>query len=187
MVKEKENIDELLSRYFSGESLPEEAMYVHDWKDESEENRLYFESCEKMFHGHIYKANIQKGWGNVKAQINNPKKPKSIITLWRAAAADLWLGLVQAGANCLRAGHQQFRCGQRVCSWRLESSGMPGTGNHSGDRRWSVSGCFGRYRQAGLARHALPGGDHPQADHGARHQQRGGRHQRVRDGAVPVP
>ena len=110
MVKEKENIDELLSRYFSGESLPEEAMYVHDWKDESEENRLYFESCEKMFHGHIDKAKIQKGWGNVKAQINNPKKPKSIITLWRAAAAVLVLvGIASAIYFMTNAGNSSIQ------------------------------------------------------------------------------
>jgi transmembrane sensor len=44
-----ENIDELISKFLSGEALPEEAMLLEDWKNDRPENLLYYASSEKMF------------------------------------------------------------------------------------------------------------------------------------------
>jgi transmembrane sensor len=44
-----ENIDELISKFLSGEASPDEAMLLEDWKNDRPENLLYYISSEKMF------------------------------------------------------------------------------------------------------------------------------------------
>lgn len=44
-----ENIDNLISKFLSGNALPEEAMLLEDWKNEDPTNQLYFSDCENIF------------------------------------------------------------------------------------------------------------------------------------------
>lgn len=44
-----ENIDELISKFLSGEASPEEAMLLEDWKNDLPENLLYYNSSEHLF------------------------------------------------------------------------------------------------------------------------------------------
>jgi ferric-dicitrate binding protein FerR (iron transport regulator) len=43
----KEHIDELIAKYLAGEALPDEAIWLDDWKAESPENARYFAESEK--------------------------------------------------------------------------------------------------------------------------------------------
>jgi transmembrane sensor len=51
----REHIDELIAKYLSGEALPDEAMMLDDWKDMSDENLRYFNECEQVFTGTVYR------------------------------------------------------------------------------------------------------------------------------------
>lgn len=77
-MNKRENIDELISKFLSGEALPEEAMQLEDWKSESSDNMAYYEQYETVFAltGSYSKAtepNIQKAWEKVQQNLNNDK------------------------------------------------------------------------------------------------------------------
>lgn len=85
---ENKNIDELLSKYFSGNSLPEEAMFVYEWKEESNENRLYFENSEKIFYGKAKEIDVHQAWSKVQDKINqSSRRANSFVSVWRIAAS----------------------------------------------------------------------------------------------------
>lgn len=44
-----ENIDDLISKFFSGEASPEEAMLLEDWKNQHPDNLLYYSNSEQVF------------------------------------------------------------------------------------------------------------------------------------------
>ncbi len=48
-MSKTENIDNLISKFLSGNALPEEAMLLEDWKNEDAANQLYFSDCEKIY------------------------------------------------------------------------------------------------------------------------------------------
>jgi ferric-dicitrate binding protein FerR (iron transport regulator) len=81
--------DELLSKYFAGEALPEEAMAIDDWKNSHADNASLFNAswdAWQMTSAHPYtKPDLQAIW-----QQTNSKRPKKIRILpWAAAAAAL--------------------------------------------------------------------------------------------------
>lgn len=92
---EIENIDELLSKFFSGEASPEEAMLLEDWKNDHPDHLLYYVNSEKMFaliHNEIPAAepDASLAWEKIKDKI---KPPAKVIPLnrkpmygWLAAA-----------------------------------------------------------------------------------------------------
>ena len=43
------NIDDLISKFLSGNALPDEAIVLEDWRKECPGNQLYFLDCEKIF------------------------------------------------------------------------------------------------------------------------------------------
>lgn len=98
-MRELNNIDELISKYFSGEASPEEAMLLHDWKNENEENRLYYVQCERMFLSPVT-PDIEKGWNKVKSQLPVSGKVVSISPVYYfmriAASVVLVIGLATA-------------------------------------------------------------------------------------------
>ncbi len=49
-MKENENyIDELIAKYLAGEAMPDEAIWLDDWKAQSEANLQYFNRSKKLF------------------------------------------------------------------------------------------------------------------------------------------
>lgn len=81
--------DELLSKYFAGEALPEEAMAIDDWKNSHADNASLFNAswnAWQMTSAHPYtKPDLQAIWRQT-----NAKRPKKIRVLpWAAAAATL--------------------------------------------------------------------------------------------------
>jgi transmembrane sensor len=47
MEANEEHIDELIAKYLAGEALPDEAIWLDDWKNQSEANSLYFNRSKK--------------------------------------------------------------------------------------------------------------------------------------------
>lgn len=114
-MNNRENIDELISKFLSGEALPEEAMQLEDWKNESSDNRTYYERLEAVFAltGSYNKAtepNIQKAWKKVQQDMSNDKV-KPLFTkmpyLKIAAALVLLIGLGVAFMFLFNSGNQQ--------------------------------------------------------------------------------
>lgn len=90
-----DNIDELLSKFFSGEASPEDAMLLEDWKNDHPDHLLYYLKSEKMFaliHGEkpAVEPDVSTAWEKVKAKA----QPVKVIPLnrkrnyiWLAAAS----------------------------------------------------------------------------------------------------
>lgn len=97
-----ENIDELISKFLSGEALPEEAMLLEDWKNDRPENLLYYTSSEKMFafiqgDKTTVEPNSQLAWGNIQKKIGKtgkvvPMRSQRFYTLAAAASILLLVG-----------------------------------------------------------------------------------------------
>lgn len=97
----RENIDELIGKFLSGEASPEEAMLLEDWKEESPENRMHYERSEKLFallqpSARPAETDTAKAWENVRVQLDEkkvkPLYPKTIL-LRIAAALIILLGI----------------------------------------------------------------------------------------------
>jgi transmembrane sensor len=74
-----ENIDELISKFLSGEASPEEAMLLEDWKNDRPENLLYYRSSEKMFaflqnDTPSAEPDSQPAWQKIQAKLDKPGK-----------------------------------------------------------------------------------------------------------------
>jgi len=80
-VNAQTDIDELISKYFSGETSPEEAMRLEDWKNLSEENRLYFLQCQKLLSPPVRPVSISDAWNKVSSKVNAGGKVVSIRPL----------------------------------------------------------------------------------------------------------
>ncbi|MES2133176.1 MAG: FecR domain-containing protein [Bacteroidota bacterium] len=77
-MNNRENIDELISKFLSGEALPEEAMQLEDWKNESSDNMAYYEQYETVFaltgsYSKAAETNTQKAWEKVQQDISHDK------------------------------------------------------------------------------------------------------------------
>ena len=79
--------DILITKFFSGEALPEEAMELEDWVQLSPENESYFNRCSKIFAMTIditYSDNKHPVWENIKNAIYAKKnKSKARLVNWR--------------------------------------------------------------------------------------------------------
>lgn len=75
-----ENIDELISKFLSGNALPEEAMLIDDWRNASVENERYFLGCEKIFR-HSNNELENKAINKAKAwnKINHTLREKGLV------------------------------------------------------------------------------------------------------------
>lgn len=90
-----ENIDELLSKFFSGEASPEEAMLVEDWKNDHPDHLQYYLDSEKMF-AILHHENITaepdsvQAWQKIRSRIQPSAKiiplNRNRIYVWVAAA-----------------------------------------------------------------------------------------------------
>lgn len=80
-----ENIDNLISKFLSGNALPEEAMLLEDWKNESPTNKLYFLDCENIFKNNKNQSNVEnidnyKAWVKITQSINKEADVKQLQT-----------------------------------------------------------------------------------------------------------
>lgn len=100
----RENIDELISKFLSGEASPEEAMMLEDWKLEAPENQAHYEQSEHVYAllqnaGKPAEADTAKAWEKVKPLLDRekvkPLYPKTTFT--RIAAALIILLGIGAG------------------------------------------------------------------------------------------
>ena len=100
-----ENIDELISKFFSGEASPEEAMLLEDWKNDHPDNLLHYTHSEKMFaliqnEKTVVEPDSRIAWKKVKNKIETPVKVipinrRKLPLAWIAAASvTLLIGIV---------------------------------------------------------------------------------------------
>jgi transmembrane sensor len=85
MLNIREEIDVLIVSYLNGESSPEEAIQLEDWKNERSENTDYFLKMEKT-HTASYgtKTYTSRSKGSAWKVIKNEIKPKAkVIPLWK--------------------------------------------------------------------------------------------------------
>ncbi len=91
MEVNNQHIDELLAKYFAGEALPEEAMFIDDWKATSDDNQLYFTNAQHIFNVKFKKVDEQKLFAEIvkKSNINTTHEPKrfSLGLSWLKVAA----------------------------------------------------------------------------------------------------
>ena len=101
-MNKTEDIDVLISKFLSGEALPEEAILLEDWKNENDSNRLYYASCEKLFgltskNLNDQEPDIEVAWEKVKSDTDHKKNVKRLFTnfslLRIAATVVLIIGL----------------------------------------------------------------------------------------------
>jgi len=81
-----DKIDILITRFFSGEVLPEEALELDDWINRSPENRSYFTRYSKIFEAtfDITSNDRNNAWKNVMDAIDKEKGDRrSKIINWR--------------------------------------------------------------------------------------------------------
>ena len=92
MSLDNQHIDELLAKYFAGEALPEEALFIDDWKAVSDENQSYFTNAQHIFNIKFKKVDEHKLFAEIIKEANNinsSKEPKrfSIGLSWLKVAA----------------------------------------------------------------------------------------------------
>lgn len=87
------NIDDLLGKYFAGEALPEEAMFVDEWKNANENNKKYFNDVALLFGVHLKQINSADLFEEIKLELatNQPRKIKLNTTVWWSVAASIVL------------------------------------------------------------------------------------------------
>ena len=95
MVTDDELFD-LLSKHFSGESVPEENEYIKDWRNRSDENKKEYEIMKKISENiqEAFVPNTEKALQSVMQRLPDQKQPKkSVIPVFLRIAAVLVLAL----------------------------------------------------------------------------------------------
>ncbi len=94
MEKEKEITDELIGKYITGNATPEEAIALHEWMEQADNEQYYrdFESAWNAMNGQkkIRTSDKIPGWNKVAEQLPRQVKIKSFYSnrmFLRAAAA----------------------------------------------------------------------------------------------------
>ena len=96
-MENKDNIDELISKFLSGEASPDEAMLLEDWKNENFNNSEYYKQCVRLFSNEstnqIKAIDTQKAWNTIKQTIDADQKIKPLFnnTLLKIAASFILL------------------------------------------------------------------------------------------------
>lgn len=93
------NIDILILRYLNDEALDHEIDFIDQWKNQSQENKKYFEDVKKLTESislekELLHFDTEKAWEKYKVKITEPKKENKIFQLlpyhyWLAAASIL--------------------------------------------------------------------------------------------------
>jgi transmembrane sensor len=91
MKENEEHIDELIAKYLAGEALPEEAIWLDEWKNQSDKNLTHFNHSKKAIQFTLdERMDTQALYKRIQLQLN-PAKPvfklNSYLTPFRIAAA----------------------------------------------------------------------------------------------------
>jgi transmembrane sensor len=79
MKENEEYIDELIAKYLVGEAMPDEAIWLDDWKAQSEDNLQYFNRSKKLFNFTLDQhVDAQKMYQNILA---TPTKEVPVFSL----------------------------------------------------------------------------------------------------------
>ena len=117
MITNKEEMDQLVSRFLNGEATPEEAIQLQDWRLADSTNEAHFKELERT-HSLAYDVptfespDVKKAWKNVSRQIT-PSETK-VIPLWKrtstyvAVAAVAIIALLIAGVLTSEEPTQQL-------------------------------------------------------------------------------
>lgn len=96
MAQEAENIiinDDLLSKYFSGEATPDEAMAIDEWKSNNEANRQEFTALWNAWNQTALRyhkiGNIQAAWQELQPLPKRLFSKRAILLRWSVAASIL--------------------------------------------------------------------------------------------------
>ncbi|HET6227553.1 MAG TPA: FecR domain-containing protein [Bacteroidia bacterium] len=96
------NIDDLISKFLSGEAEPQEALWLEDWKSENPANLSYFNHCKNIFETvNGYKQTDQAidttaAWEKIKPMLSSAKKETPVRQLFYlrvAASIALLIGI----------------------------------------------------------------------------------------------
>lgn len=87
-----EDIDNLISKFLSGNALPDEAMQLEDWKQAHADNFQYYLDCEKVFWGNPKPhatVDTEAAWIKLNESIEEKRtiKRPSKFTYWQIAAS----------------------------------------------------------------------------------------------------
>lgn len=105
MVDNRNDIDVVISKFLSGEATPEEAMFLEDWKSESDANLQHYLESERLLGWgeapEMQEINVSAAWEKIEPQLTEEKPKARIFKLnpafFRMAASYLILfGLVGA-------------------------------------------------------------------------------------------
>lgn len=86
------DIDELLGKYFLGEALPEEAMFVDEWKNMNETNRKYFDDAALLVGFATHTHQVTHLYQSIRNQIHQQERSRKIKlqrSAWWAVAASI--------------------------------------------------------------------------------------------------
>src|SRR5271154_782854 len=89
--------DILITKFFSGEALPEEAIELEDWINISAENKSYFDNYLKIFalNVDIISNDKTRAWKNINDTIlKGEKNSKSKVINWRLAGIAASIALI---------------------------------------------------------------------------------------------
>jgi ferric-dicitrate binding protein FerR (iron transport regulator) len=91
-VNNIEDIDNLISKFLSGNALPDEAMQLEDWKQAHADNFQYYLDCEKVFWGNPKPhatVDTEAAWIKLNESIEEKRtiKRPSKFTYWQIAAS----------------------------------------------------------------------------------------------------
>lgn len=92
---DNQNIDELLAKYFAGEAMPEEAMFIDDWKNSTEENLAHFARAQSILNINFRVVNKQKLFKKIINEANisteNKKPQKIVLASWYLKIAAVFI------------------------------------------------------------------------------------------------
>lgn len=85
MIIEDNHIDRIIARYIANEASQEDLLLLHEWMDQSPENKRYVENIrvlqDKAIASHSpVKVDTLKAWEKVKAQLDLPKQAAAPVT-----------------------------------------------------------------------------------------------------------
>lgn len=91
-MTDQEKKDIIIAKFLAGEATPEEALWLNDWKNESQENNLYFEQCLRLSGlGAMDDVDTVKAWKQVEPMLKEearviPLASNKIATIRIAAS-----------------------------------------------------------------------------------------------------
>jgi len=90
--------DALIGKFLAGEASPDEAMLLEDWKNESAENRSYFNECERILGLPKAEASPDQAWKKVKPKLQHETPVRKLRPVFLRIAASI---VVLAGVGTL--------------------------------------------------------------------------------------